>query len=91
MRAHFAPTPDPAATASLHGRKSRASWFTAAFPAVAIGLLACWWMPVSRAAERPVPTYQQLRASFASPDHARWGEVPLWWWEGEPMRREVVT
>ena len=39
----------------------------------------------------PKNSYDQLHESFASPDHARWGEVPLWWWEGEPMRREMVT
>ena len=37
------------------------------------------------------PTYEQLRTEFTSPDHARWGEVPLWWWEGERMTRPKVT
>ena len=26
-----------------------------------------------------------------SPDHANWGEVPLWWWEGDRMTKERVT
>ena len=37
------------------------------------------------------PTYEQLRAEFISPDHSQWGEVPLWWWEGERMTRPMVT
>ncbi|MFV1965796.1 MAG: glycosyl hydrolase, partial [Pirellulaceae bacterium] len=39
----------------------------------------------------PIATYQQLRTEFTSPDHARWGEVPLWWWEGDRMTRQRVT
>lgn len=42
-------------------------------------------------AEPAVPDYQDLRASFVKPDHARWGEVPLWWWEGDRMTKERVT
>lgn len=38
-----------------------------------------------------VTDYQQLRAAFASPDHARWGEVPLWWWEGDPLSKPRLT
>jgi hypothetical protein len=37
------------------------------------------------------PTYQELREAFASPDHAHWGEVPLWWWEGDRLTKERVT
>lgn len=37
------------------------------------------------------PTYEELRRAFATPDHARWGEVPLWWWEGDRMAKERVT
>ena len=36
-------------------------------------------------------TYQQLRAGFTAPDHASWGEVPLWWWEGDRMTKQRVT
>ena len=43
------------------------------------------------AAGEPSPTYRELRRQFESPDHARWGEVPLWWWEGDRMTRERVT
>ena len=43
-------------------------------------------------AEEPiVPTYEELRSGFVTPDHTRWGEVPLWWWEGQPMTKERVT
>lgn len=36
-------------------------------------------------------TYGQLWQAFQQTDYARYGEVPLWWWEGEPMARERVT
>jgi len=36
-------------------------------------------------------TYSTLREAFVSPDHSRWGEVPLWWWEGDRLTRERVT
>lgn len=38
-----------------------------------------------------MPTYEELRAAFTTPDHAIWGEVPLWWWEGETMTKERAT
>jgi len=34
--------------------------------------------------------YDELKEAFASPDHARWGEVALWWWEGDRVTRERV-
>ena len=37
------------------------------------------------------PNYDELREAFAAPDHAIWGEVPLWWWEGQTMTKEGVT
>lgn len=37
------------------------------------------------------PAYQELRSRFAKPDHFHWGEVPLWWWEGERLSRDRVT
>lgn len=55
-------------------------------------ILACFLhLPCGEAADGQVPTYQELRAQFTSPDHARWGEVPLWWWEGDRMTKERVT
>jgi len=42
-------------------------------------------------ADDAVAGYGELRRQFQSPDHARWGEVPLWWWEGDRMTRERVT
>jgi len=44
-----------------------------------------------QAGANPDPGYAELRRQFENPDHARWGEVPLWWWEGERMTRERVT
>jgi len=38
-----------------------------------------------------VPAYSELREAFVSPDHANWGEVPLWWWEGDRLTKERVT
>ncbi len=35
--------------------------------------------------------YEALREAFEHPDHARWGEVPLWWWEGAPLTKERIT
>lgn len=35
--------------------------------------------------------YESLRRGFERPDHATWGEVPLWWWEGAPMTRAHAT
>ena len=36
-------------------------------------------------------TYEQLLQAFQQPDHARYGEVPLWWWEGDRLTKERVT
>lgn len=36
-------------------------------------------------------TYEELQEAFLNPDHAHWGEVPLWWWEGQRMTKERVT
>lgn len=46
---------------------------------------------VAPAAGDRVPTYHELHGGFVSPDHASWGEVPLWWWEGDRMEKERVT
>ena len=37
------------------------------------------------------PSYEELRNGFSEPDHSIWGEVPLWWWEGQPMTKERAT
>jgi glycosyl hydrolase family 106( putative alpha-L-rhamnosidase)/glycosyl hydrolase family 2 len=37
------------------------------------------------------PSYNDLLRNFQNPNHAVWGEVPLWWWEGDPMTKERVT
>ena len=36
-------------------------------------------------------SYEQLKKGFQDPDPARWGEVPLWWWEGAPLSKERIT
>jgi hypothetical protein len=36
-------------------------------------------------------SYKELYSQFLNPDHATYGEVPLWWWEGAPMTKERVT
>lgn len=38
-----------------------------------------------------VSSYTELVEGFVQPDHAQWGEVPLWWWEGSPLTEERVT
>ena len=43
------------------------------------------------AEEAPLPADDALYAGFAAADHARWGEVPLWWWEGQRMTSERAT
>ena len=60
--------------------------FTAA-PIVAVVLALSAIAP----GESPMPGYDALRADFQAPDHAEWGEVPLWWWEGQRMTKERCT
>ena len=43
------------------------------------------------AEETLTTSYAELRKQFSTPDHARWGEVPLWWWEGRVMTKEHAT
>ena len=55
-------------------------------------LLAICCLAVSTAADTSsVPDYAELREAFETPDHAIWGEVPLWWWEGQRMTKERAT
>ena len=35
--------------------------------------------------------YETLLEAFRTPDHAEYGEVPLWWWEGAKMSQERIT
>ncbi len=48
-----------------------------------------WGQQERQPPESPT-TYDELRDAFTNPDHARWGEVPLWWWEGDRMDRDRV-
>ncbi|MFP4499684.1 MAG: glycosyl hydrolase [Candidatus Hydrogenedentota bacterium] len=61
---------------------------TAAFVA---SLLLMATTPVAVCAAESTPDYDAMRNAFANPDHAQWGEVPLWWWEGQPMTKERAT
>ena len=38
-----------------------------------------------------VPSGEELQKNFVSPDYAEWGEVPLWWWEGDHMEEKRIT
>lgn len=53
------------------------------------GLVAAASAPLTSAAAGDA-SYSSLRQEFAAPDHARWGEVPLWWWEGDRLSKERV-
>ena len=54
-------------------------------------LIILGWIPISDTAAQNAPGYQQLKEHFVSPDYATWGEVPLWWWEGDSLQKERVT
>ncbi len=53
-------------------------------------LISGFWTWGARG-EEPLKSYAQLWQAFQQPDHARYGEVPLWWWEGDPLTKERVT
>ena len=60
-----------------------------------IFLLFCYLItfilnPISLEAGEP-DSYEELKKGFQNPDHARWGEVPLWWWEAAPLTKERIT
>ena len=55
-------------------------------------LLATCCCAVSTASEKDgAANYAELRKGFVAPDHAKWGEVPLWWWEGQRMTKDRAT
>jgi hypothetical protein len=56
-----------------------------------LGVIVSVCVAAPVAAQDEAPSYDDLYRAFAAPDHARWGEVPLWWWEGERMTKERVT
>lgn len=35
--------------------------------------------------------YSTLAKSFSDPDYAKWGEVPLWWWEADSLNKTRLT
>ncbi len=47
-------------------------------------------VPITSWSQQGAVTYDQVREAFANPDHARWGEVPLWWWEGDRIDKDRV-
>jgi hypothetical protein len=53
---------------------------------VAIGCVV--FLPVT--ANPGEVSYEELLQAFRQPDHARYGEVPLWWWEGDRLTRDRV-
>ena len=68
---------------SLHKRGPKSAALFVVFSVLASGC-------VSPPEKPPHPSYEQLRAGFEKPDHARWGEVPLWWWEGDRLEKDRV-
>ncbi len=56
-----------------------------------IGFVMVAWLAMPARAQDDALSYDELYQGFATPDHAKWGEVPLWWWEGERMTKERVT
>jgi hypothetical protein len=42
-------------------------------------------------AAKTAKSYATLREEFTSPDHAVWGEVPLWWWEGDRLTKNRLV
>ena len=47
-------------------------------------------MPTETAAQKE-SSYLQLKEGFVTPDYATWGEVPLWWWEADSLKKDRVT
>ena len=54
-------------------------------------LITAGWMLVPDTVAQNAINYQQLKENFINPDYATWGEVPLWWWEGDSLQKERVT
>jgi len=46
---------------------------------------------IKTSAQSDFPDYSVLKNEFTFPDYASWGEVPLWWWEGDSLSKERVT
>lgn len=59
--------------------------------AVGLAVLMCGFESERARGDEQPQTYEQLLQAFQQPDHARYGEVPLWWWEGDRLTKERVT
>ena len=71
---------------SVFGLKRRRRSFLLLFSAAFLFLVGA-----APGSERTVSSYDSLRGGFKKPDHAVWGEVPLWWWEGERLTKRRLT
>ncbi len=65
--------------------------FSISFAALLCGGLLLSSSYELQAADDEPATYEALRSLFLNPDHATYGEVPLWWWEGGSITKEQIT
>ncbi|MCA1759682.1 MAG: hypothetical protein LC658_07915, partial [Bacteroidales bacterium] len=56
-----------------------------------IFLISGWFAISAQTMAQSNPNYQELKNAFETPDHATWGEVPLWWWEADSLNKERIT
>jgi hypothetical protein len=56
-----------------------------------IFLISGWFAISAQTMSQSKPNYQELKNAFENPDHATWGEVPLWWWEADSLNKERIT
>jgi len=56
-----------------------------------IFLIFGWFAISNQTMAQSKPNYQELKDAFETPDHATWGEVPLWWWEADSLNKERIT
>lgn len=56
-----------------------------------ISLISGWFAISAQKMAQSNPNYQELKDAFLAPDHATWGEVPLWWWEADSLNKERIT
>lgn len=54
-------------------------------------LIIIWVTACNQVTAQSVTRYSDLVESFKTPDYAKWGEVPLWWWEADSLNKERVT
>jgi len=54
-------------------------------------LISALFVVSGKAGESTASSYNSLLEGFKKPDHAVWGEVPLWWWEGEKLTKRRLT